>query len=391
MFQGLDLAVFPSLVPESYSMVLDEAVALGLPVVVSDAGALPERVGKGGMICAAGDARALAEALVTLERDRSRLENLSRAIQEMFWSIEDNRRTLDVIYEEVLREGAKRTPYRAQLRRTALLKGRTARLERKLEEREGASLRFSRFREFVPLLDWSGLPGGGILILAPHPDDEVIGCGGVTALHAGRGDRVTVVHLTDGAGGGAGSREGGGLAEVRKREAERAGAILGTDEFIRLERPDGKLLPDPETVEMVLEVIKARNPSVLYVPSPFEIHPDHVAALFIALHLLDRYEGGFKLLLYEVNEAMVPGFLVDITRVLEKKDRALACFESQIRLNDVRDKSIAGARWRTANVDLPRVTHCEAFIEAGPRNLKGLMARTKELVRFIGKGGTGDV
>jgi hypothetical protein len=65
----------------------------------------------------------------------------------------------------------------------------------------------------------------------------------------------------------------------------------------------------------------------------------------------------------------------------------LACFKSQIMMNDVRDKSLSGARWRTANIDLLGVTHAEAFIEAHPKNLRGLIARTKELVQFIGSGG----
>lgn len=382
--EGMDLAVFPSLARESYSMVLDEAVALGLPVVVSDAGALPERVGEGGVVVPAGDAGALAAVLASLEGDRERLEDLSKAILKMSWTVEDNCRELQEIYEGALKAGPKIVPNRAQIRRTALLKGRIAILEHERNEREGSELRFSPFRGFVPLKDFASIPRGDVLILAPHPDDEVIGCGGVTALHADRGDAVTVVHLTEGAGGGE-VETGRDLVKIRRKEADEAGRILGTTEIISFGERDGRLVPNEGTIEDIHELIQRKNPSVVYAPSPFEIHPDHTAALFMAMHILENHECSFSFYMYEVNEAMVPGFLIDITSVLDKKNSALACFESQIRLNDVRDKSISGARWRTANVDLANVTHAEAFIEGGKEDLRGLVARIKEAVKYIGK------
>ena len=383
----LDLAVFPSLARESYSMVLDEAAALGLPVVVSDAGAFPERVGEGGMVVPAGDAAALADAIDDLERDRSRLSTMSEAIRTLAVTVEDNAKALDALYDEVLEEGPRKVPARSQLRRLALLRGRSEMLLHERRERDGGVLAFERFRDFVPLMPFEEIPRGAALILAPHPDDEVIGCGGVTALHARRGDEVCVVHLTDGAGGGTASEDGEGLVRTRVREAEAAGAVLGTHRFVQLGLPDGALLPDPPAVDAVRDLVDRIAPSVVYAPSPFEIHPDHIAALFIAMRLLESPGRFFRLLLYEVNEAMVPGFLVDVSPVRDIKDEALSRFESQIRLNDVREKSIAGARWRTANVDLAEVTHAEAFIEAGRHDLRGLIARARELVKYIGKGG----
>jgi len=386
MCKDLDLAVFPSLARESYSMVLDEAIALGVPVIVSDAGALPERVGKGGIVVPAGDEISLADQLLRLENDRSLLQDLSNAIRKMGFSIEDNSKEVEKIYKKVVAIGATPVPNRSQIRRTALLKGRIEMLCHQRDERDGSVLLFNRFREFTPIRDFASLPTGDVLIIAPHPDDEVIGCGGAIALHSQRGDNVTVVQLTDGARGGDGKCSGSELADVRNKEAETAGKILGVKKVISLGYEDGKLLPDPATVDSVHLLVKALKPAAIYCPSSFEIHPDHIAALFIALNLLERDGDLFSLFMYEVNEVMTPGFIIDITPVKEKKDQALACFESQIRLNDVRDKSMSGARWRTANVDLPEITHAEAYIEAGKKKLRGLIARTKELVSYIEKG-----
>jgi len=74
-----------------------------------------------------------------------------------------------------------------------------------------------------------------ILVIAPHPDDETIGCGGALCLHAAKGDRVVVVFLTSGE---LGLKE---LApakawQVRESEAQAAAKHLGITrlEFLRL-------------------------------------------------------------------------------------------------------------------------------------------------------------
>src|SRR5208283_1519588 len=70
-----------------------------------------------------------------------------------------------------------------------------------------------------------------VLVLAPHMDDEVIGCGGTLAKHAARGASITVAFLTDGAAGGTvadgDDRSGACLTGTRKREAHLALATLG--------------------------------------------------------------------------------------------------------------------------------------------------------------------
>ena len=68
-FSAHHVAVFPSLYLETHGLVVDEAVHLGLPVIVSDRGAPQERIGERGFVVPAGDARALAELLERMVRD----------------------------------------------------------------------------------------------------------------------------------------------------------------------------------------------------------------------------------------------------------------------------------------------------------------------------------
>ncbi len=77
-----------------------------------------------------------------------------------------------------------------------------------------------------------------VLVIAPHPDDESIGCGGTISLHAERGNRVTVVFLTSGEHGLQKLPEEK-ARRVREREAEKAAAILGIASVTFLSLPDG--------------------------------------------------------------------------------------------------------------------------------------------------------
>jgi len=83
------VAVFPSRCEESYGLVVDEALARGVPVVVSDRGALPERVGEAGVVARAGDVAALSEALGALRADPDRLRELRARIPSRFPTIHD--------------------------------------------------------------------------------------------------------------------------------------------------------------------------------------------------------------------------------------------------------------------------------------------------------------
>lgn len=53
-------------------------------------------------------------------------------------------------------------------------------------------------KDYIPLALDGSIKSGEILVFAPHPDDETIGCGGTIALHRARNDQVKVIIVTDG-------------------------------------------------------------------------------------------------------------------------------------------------------------------------------------------------
>ncbi len=121
------------------------------------------------------------------------------------------------------------------------------------------------------------------LVLAPHPDDEVLGCGGVIARKVHSNAAVWIAYLTDGRDGVAGDPEA--AAALREREAREATSILGVpeDHLFFLRFPDGRLVDHFETARARIRIlVEELGIEELFVPYGREYHPDHVAASRIA-------------------------------------------------------------------------------------------------------------
>lgn len=219
-------------------------------------------------------------------------------------------------------------------------------------------------RTFVPY-EASDLRGERLFVLAPHPDDEVIGCGGLVALHA-QGDRsVRVVIVTDGAAGVA----EGSQSAVATRQAESVAALAelgaGAPRFLGL--PDRGLLDREEEIARAIraELLDFR-PDLVLVPSPAEIHPDHraVAAAFVRLVQRDPEIAAAlavcAVAFYEVSRPILPNALVDITSVAERKFAAIAAHASQAAQRDYAGFARGLNQYRAMTLG-PEVRFAEAY------------------------------
>lgn len=200
------------------------------------------------------------------------------------------------------------------------------------------------------------LRGERLLVLAPHPDDEVIGCGGLVALHLREGRQVRVVVATDGTEGGDGS--------VREDESRRALARLGPAEIEFLRYRDRTL--DDSAADAVARELRSFAPDLILVPAPIEIHPDHLALSRIFCELIQRDESLFATLavarvaFYEVGQPLRPNALVDISDVADAKFAAIADHASQLALRDYVGYARGLNTYRA--MTLPAgTTHAEAY------------------------------
>jgi len=182
-----------------------------------------------------------------------------------------------------------------------------------------------------------------VLVLAAHPDDEVLGMGGTIARHARvEGDEVRIVCLTDGSSS---QYPGDEVTRARKNEeALRAAAALGVEDYVHHDLPDMRLdtVPHVELNAVVEEQVRAFEPTVVYAVHP-DVNRDH-RAVFDSVAVATRPYPGQpvrRLLTYAPTSSVewtpaavswfVPNWFVDVTATLEDKLRAFACYATETR------------------------------------------------------------
>ena len=172
-----------------------------------------------------------------------------------------------------------------------------------------------------------------VLVIAPHPDDETIGCGGALCKHAQRGDRVIVVDLTSGELGlKQWPREK--AWKIREREAQAAAKILGVAEVIPLRGPDWEVEKEADRLARALQpILRCERPELIYLPHPQEWHPDHKPALAIVGAALRESDLPAPALRgYEIWTPLIAfDHVEDISAVMPRKMRALRAHRSQLK------------------------------------------------------------
>ena len=192
---------------------------------------------------------------------------------------------------------------------------------------------------------------GRTVVIAPHPDDDTLGCGGAIALLAERGQPVSVLFVSDGAASHPGSQKFPPpvLRDLREAESREALRRLGVGEeaavFLRL--PDGALpLPGEAAFDAAVYAVGSAlaglEPDTLLLPWRRDPHPDHRATSAIVQAALQGTAQPPRVLEYPIwaweradanalprqGEAMP--FRLDISTVVAKKTEAVAAHESQV-------------------------------------------------------------
>ncbi len=172
-----------------------------------------------------------------------------------------------------------------------------------------------------------------VLVIAPHPDDECLGCGGTICRHADRGDRVEAAFLTSGELGLKQlPREE--AWKIREGEARRAAKILGISALHFLRCSDWLLGDEIERAALALvPLLQEWKPDLIYLPHPLEWHPDHKASLPVVRAALSRCRNPApELRTYEVWTPLSEYCHVeDVTGVMSRKLKALRAHPSQLK------------------------------------------------------------
>jgi len=215
--------------------------------------------------------------------------------------------------------------------------------------------------------------GKRVLVVAAHPDDEVLGCGGTIARHVDDGDEVFVVILGEGVTSRYDSRELADDAEVKglHRKAVRVSKNLGVKNLFQYTFPDNRfdsvdLLEIVKTVEKVVAVVR---PNIIYTHHAGDLNMDHCIvnrAVLTAIRPVKDHVVS-EVLAFEVPSStdwalgtvgpvFSPNVFIDVSQYFEKKIAAMKTYDVESRnaphpRSEEKLEAIARARGASAGLD----------------------------------------
>ncbi|WP_199709378.1 PIG-L deacetylase family protein [Rhodophyticola porphyridii] len=218
-----------------------------------------------------------------------------------------------------------------------------------------------------------GMGAGRVLVIAPHPDDEVLGAGGTMARLAAEGRDVHVCIVTSGTA----PRFDAAQTQRVRAEAKRAHKRLGVADCHWLGFPAAGLseTPHADLNAGIARIVQSLQPEVVLLPHPGDIHLDHQACFTSSLVASRPHQASYPpvIMAYEtlsetnwnapqLTPAFLPSIFVDISETLEAKLDAFALYESQVHQapherSPESLRALATLRGATVHRDA-----CEAFV-----------------------------
>ncbi|WP_027937102.1 PIG-L deacetylase family protein [Anaeroarcus burkinensis] len=181
-----------------------------------------------------------------------------------------------------------------------------------------------------------------VVVIAPHPDDETLGCGGTLLRHRHEGDEIfwmIVTHMTEEAGF---SEE---RIERRRKEVEKVAQAYGFSKTYEMKFPTTRLesVAIGTLVMEIGDVIKEVGPEIVYAPFDGDIHSDHKIVFNAAMSCTKwfRYPTIKRVLCYEalsetefaidpIANAFRPNVFINITEYFSRKIEIMRIYQSEL-------------------------------------------------------------
>ena len=213
-----------------------------------------------------------------------------------------------------------------------------------------------RFYEYVqPFLKYSTpleekLPGNKVVVIAPHQDDEAIGCGGTVLKHVKSGGKLEIIFCTHD-------------TQSRMEEAKQSAKILGSkiSHFLQF---DNKIIYKQTDAlsESFTKLFLRIEPDIIFMPFAIDNHPTHVAISKAFLKAYKQKTVKSLIYAYSIWTTLIPNVTVDISDVWAEKQKAIECYKSQLAGRDYIKMATSMAQY-WAVVKGKNIQYCEAFLK----------------------------
>ena len=176
-----------------------------------------------------------------------------------------------------------------------------------------------------------------VLVIAAHPDDELLGCGGTVALHKNKGDKVTFLIACEGD-----LLRYANESDRHQAQIYSAAKVLGVNNIHSLKYPDQKLesIILTDLIDALLNIIRELQPNIIYTQYGDDVNKDH-KILFEAVQVATRPTENYIEAVYAFDTAsstewgfprtFIPDTWVDISKTLNQKLEAMRCYKTELR------------------------------------------------------------
>lgn len=176
-----------------------------------------------------------------------------------------------------------------------------------------------------------------ILVFAPHPDDEILGCGGVMAKHIAKGDEVYVCVVT--------SSRVEKYRVMHENYARKVGEYMGVKDVFFFNYPTVELsaVNDRDFTGSFNDLVQKIQPELVYIPFYGDMHTDHKKVADAAMVALRPYSAPFVKAIYAYetlsetgwnypseDKAFIPNVFEDISDYIDMKIHAMEMYETKI-------------------------------------------------------------
>lgn len=214
---------------------------------------------------------------------------------------------------------------------------------------------FRLYEHIQPFINYSiprenEISGNKALVIAPHQDDESIGCAGTIIKHTKAGGEAEIAFCTYD-------------TTERMKESEKAASILGSKRNHFLQFPIRTLDGNKAFENNLVTLFEKTSPEIVFLPFWFDNHPDHRAVSKALIKIRKRIDFNFMVYAYPVWSPLNPNCLIDISNEWEDKKKAIECYKTQTVSRDY-VKIAQGLNQYWAEIKMPGMKYAETFFRS---------------------------
>ena len=221
--------------------------------------------------------------------------------------------------------------------------------------------------------------GKSVLIVAPHQDDEIIGCGGAMILQKKSGKELSVLFVQD--GGDEHAEDGlsrADLIHIRETEACTVAEELGIPLPTFLRFKDMRRSNVSKIAVAIRDTIIANKADVVFAPFFLDYNDDHRMTVYALSEAISGMTDKPLIYGYEVWGLCIPNVILNIDDVIQKKNKLLSCYTSQISGTDYVNCTIGLNMYHSRAFGAGTCKYAERFFETPGSDFVKIVGKIRE-------------